>query len=134
MPLNLAEIREIFREYDIRGVYPAQINEELARAVAGTLAEKVFKRGKIVVGHDARQSSPSLYEEIVGTLKNYPNLEVIEAEMVTTPMLHFLIGHLAADGGIMITASHNPKEHNGIKVTDRQMIPIGGRDLLKLLA
>jgi phosphomannomutase len=134
MSFDLAESKEIFKEYDIRGIYPSQINEELAEEIAEVLAEKIFIKGKVVVGHDTRHSSPSLYKITTQTLRKYKNLEIIEAGMVTTPMLHFLVNHLGACGGIIITASHNPKEYNGIKVLNGKMIPVGGKDILKLLA
>ena len=133
MDFSSARNKEIFREYDIRGVYPDQINEELTESVAKALAENVFIKGKVVVGHDARHSSPSLYKTALQTLGTYDSLDIIEAGMVTTPMLHFLVSHLEACGGIIITASHNPKEHNGIKVLNGEMMPVSGKDILKLL-
>jgi phosphomannomutase len=128
------ENKEIFREYDIRGIYPDQINEGLVSVITEALAQKVFKKGDVVIGHDARLSSPQLYKVALRALGKYKDLKVIEAGMITTPMLNFLIVHLEACGGMMITASHNPGEYNGIKAINQGAAPISGKDILKFLS
>lgn len=131
--------RKIFKAYDVRGKYPSEINEaaveEIARAVAGHFG----KRAKIVVGHDARLSSPSLYKSVLKSLKansslaGQAKLKAIPAGIMTTPMLYFLVNELDADGGIMVTASHNPKEYNGLKVVGKKARPISGKEIQKLI-
>lgn len=120
----------IFRAYDIRGIYPEEVNRELAKDVAITLSDKFFGEGVIVVGRDIRIGSEEMYEEAVSALKEQSR-EVIEAGVITTPMLTFLVNDLDAAGGMMITASHNPKEYNGIKMLKEKGSPISGEDIKK---
>ena len=89
---------------------------------------------RIVVGHDARLSSPTLYRAAIKGLRatDY-RLQLIKVGLATTPMLTFLVHHFKAAGGIMITASHNPKEYNGIKVVGKNAEPIGGKEIYKLV-
>jgi len=125
--------KEVFSKFDIRGMYPDKVEEELVKVVAKTLAEKVFKKGKVILGMDARLSSPSLYKaakEVLATLKE---IELIEANLITTPMLTFLVNDLSARGGMMITASHNPKEYNGIKATRAGGEPISGEEIFDMI-
>jgi len=128
----------IFKAYDIRGRYPKEINEEvvakIAREVRGRLGG-----GKIVVGHDARLSSPALYKSVLQSLKikkflpagRQVKFKIEAVGLATTPMLYFLVNKLKAAGGIMITASHNPKEFNGLKIVGKKAIPIGGAEIKK---
>lgn len=106
---------KIFKAYDIRGKYPAELNEEAAQIITKALAEKVFKQGEVVVAHDARLSSPALHEAVLGVLRGF-KFKIHEVGLATTPMFYFLVADLKASGGIMITASHNPKEYNGLKI------------------
>lgn len=129
----------IFGAYDIRGKYPNEINEKVVGEIIPAIFKvlKVKKSGaKIVVGHDVRLSSPSLYKAVIRTLKslqtkNY-KLQTITAGMITTPMLYFLVNKLKAAGGIMITASHNPKNYNGLKVVGHKATPISGKEIYGL--
>lgn len=118
----------MFRAYDIRGIYPTEVNIELVKRVTEVLAEKFFDAGAVVVGYDVRTGSEELYKEAVRTLQAHGR-EVVEAGMITTPMLTFLIHSGHAAGGMMITASHNPKEYNGIKMAGRDGLPIGGAEV-----
>jgi phosphomannomutase len=100
-------------------------------AVGSALA-KYWKNGRVILGHDARLSSPSLYgilREVFGADKNF---EVEEVGLMTTPMLYFLKNKLKAVGGIMVTASHNPKEYNGMKVMGKRGI-MNGKEIQKLV-
>ena len=126
--MNVME--NIFRTYDIRGVYPSEINSELAERVAICLAKKFFDEGSVVIGHDSRIGSKELYKTVKKTLRRLGR-KVIDANLITTPMLTFLMDETNAAGGIMITASHNPKEYNGIKMIKKGMIPISGVDIQK---
>jgi len=114
---------KIFRANDVRGIYPSEINEQIVYEIAGSI-KKLFKT--VVVGHDARLSSPSLYEAVIEALKGK---EVFEAGLITSPEMYFLVNELKADGGIMITASHNPKEYNGLKIMGKNAVPMSGKDV-----
>src|SRR3989338_6783075 len=126
----------IFKAYDIRGAYPDEINEKTVEIIASAVAKKFS--GKIVVGYDARLSSPALYKAALSgfsnsyrTNKTYKSDSLIKAGLITTPMLYFLVNKLKASGGIMITASHNPKNFNGLKVVGPKAAMISGTDILK---
>lgn len=117
--------RDIFKSYDIRGIYPNQINEEVVEQLAPVFL-KIFKKGKIVVGYDARHSSPILYKAL---LRSLAGREVIALGMAPTELVYFAVERLKAAGGLMITASHNPKRYNGIKVIRRGGEAISGREI-----
>lgn len=121
----------IFKAYDIRGKYPLEINEGAVSYIVNGLAGH-FKKGVFVVGHDARLSSPALYKTVLQSLKIKNSKSKIEAVgLVTTPMLYFLVNRLKAVGGLMVTASHNPKEYNGLKVVGARAEMISGKEVLK---
>ncbi|MDO8504253.1 MAG: hypothetical protein Q7S36_00165 [Candidatus Liptonbacteria bacterium] len=125
--------KSIFKAYDIRGKYPGEINEGVAKKVASALA-RYFKKGEIIVGHDARLSSPKLYRAVVSSLKKEnPKLKVIKVGLITTPLLYFLVAKTDATAGIAVTASHNPKEYNGLKVVGRNAAAISGKEIWNLL-
>lgn len=108
----------IFREYDLRGIYPEDITEDVAYTLGKSFGTyiKQFGHEKTVVGHDNRLSSPSLSEALIkGILET--GVDVINLGLVTTPMYYFAKYHLEIYSGIMITASHNPKEYNGFKMS-----------------
>jgi len=124
---------EVFKAYDIRGRYPDEINEEVVAAVGEALA-RYFRRGKIVLGRDGRLSSPSLHQALKKSLViSHKSLVIIDAGLMTTPMLYFLVNHFRAAGGIMVTASHNPKEYNGLKVVGPKAEMISGEEILSLI-
>lgn len=123
--------KSIFRAYDIRGKYPKEINEESVTEIIPAIIN-ILKPKIIVVGHDTRLSSPSLYRAAIKELTtNNLRPTTIEVGVATTPMFYFLVNRLKADGGIMITASHNPKEYNGIKIVGKNASPISGKEILK---
>ena len=125
--------KSIFKAYDIRGKYPKEINEEVAEKIASALA-RYFKKGEIVVGHDARLSSPRLYRAVIGAIKKEnPKLSIIKLGLITTPLLYFLVNRVGATAGIVVTASHNPKEYNGLKVVGRDAEPLNGKEIWKLV-
>ncbi len=102
----------IFRAYDIRGTYPDQLNEAIAEKIGkafGTLVQ-----GTIAVGYDARTSSPGLQQAVIAGLMS-TGARVIDIGEVPTPLLYFAVAHWKLDGGLMVTASHNPGSYNGIK-------------------
>ncbi len=107
----------IFRAYDIRGKYPEEINREIVFKI-GCAFGKFITGKKIVVGSDARESSPELKQALVGGLTK-AGKEVIDIGFSTTPMFYFAVNHLGADGGVMVTASHLGKEYNGLKLVEK---------------
>jgi len=125
----------IFKAYDIRGKYPSEINEGIVGEIVGKFIANQLTRLKsknlnIVVGHDTRLSSPKIYSSLRNSLKilNF-KLKIIPVGISTTPMLYFLVNKHEADFGIMITASHNPKEYNGIKIVGKNAKPISGKEV-----
>lgn len=109
--------KNIFREYDIRGVYPTQINEEVAYTVGrsyGSYIQEKLKRNICGVGRDNRLSSPQLSKELIkGIIDSGCN--VIDFGLVTTPMYYYACLKANVIIGVMVTASHNPKDDNGFK-------------------
>lgn len=123
---------KIFKTYDIRGKYPSEINEAAISEIAAAIEKKFRFRGKLVIGYDARLSSPALYRAVLKGLGFHPYI-LYPAGLITTPMLYFLVNKLKADGGIMVTASHNPKEYNGLKIVGKNGRPVSGKEIQSLL-
>jgi len=120
----------IFRAYDIRGVYPTQISEGTAYRIARNI-KRVFGTARaIVIGRDGRLSSPALHEGLVEGLR-VAGIKVIDVGVTTWPSMAFFVPRMNSQGGIMITASHNPSEFNGFKGIDKSGIPLGGGQMLK---
>ncbi len=120
----------IYRAYDIRGRYPSELNEPVAETIARALSKSFFKKGPVVVARDARESSPALYEAVI---KGLEGREIITVGPSTTPMFYFFTAARKAAGGIMITASHNPPEWNGLKMVGPKASPINGFDVKKIV-
>ena len=108
--------KEIFREYDIRGIYPSELNEETAYLIGRAFGTKLHELNikSTVVGYDNRLSSVSLEENLVKGLKEC-EIHVKRLGLVTTPMCYYAANYLGDNSSMMITASHNPKEYNGLK-------------------
>jgi phosphomannomutase len=134
----------IFKAYDIRGIYPTDINEEVVKKIASVCldffdGDEKSGDGMVVIAHDGRHGSTELARAAKAGLlaaaheKNGRLLEIKEIGLATTPMFYFLVHHLSAEGGIMVTASHNPKEYNGLKIVRRGAEMISGTDLLAAL-
>jgi len=122
----------IFKAYDIRGRYPQELDEVVAEQIAAVLA-CYFRQGRVIVARDARLSSPALYRAVLrGLVKHNDRLVIHRVGLATTPMFYFLTRRLKAAGGIMITASHNPKEYNGLKVMGLKGKLISGKDTEKI--
>ena len=109
---------QIFREYDIRGIADRDLTDEAVRAIGHAFAQRMSERGKkvIAVGRDVRLSSPRIRNALVQGLLDQ-GARVIDVGQVPTPALYFAILNLKADGGVMVTGSHNPIEYNGIKLS-----------------
>lgn len=115
---------DIFRSYDIRGIYPEEINEEITQKLALTFI-KFLKPEKIIIGRDCRLSSPSLFKVLSETMREN-GVWVIDIGLCSTPLFYWAIQSEKTDGGIMISASHNPKNYNGFKLYRQEAIPISG--------
>jgi phosphomannomutase len=116
--------RNMFKAYDVRGTYPAEVNEEAARAIgAGFVAYLQAKR--IAVGRDMRLSSPALAQAFIDGATSQ-GADVVDYGMIPTDLLYFAVATDELDGGVQITASHNPKQYNGMKMVRREAFPLSG--------
>ena len=113
-----------FKAYDVRGIYPAELDEEGAYAIGRAYAEQ-FEPASIAVGRDMRLSSPAMQEAFVRGAAE-AGVDVLDVGMIGTEMLYYAVGELGLDGGATITASHNPKEYTGAKIVRRGALPVGG--------
>jgi phosphomannomutase len=114
----------IFKAYDIRGLYPGEIDEAAVRNIGRGFAA-YLKPGRIGVTRDMRVSSPALCAAFVeGVLEQ--GVDVVEYGMAPTDMMYFAVVHDRLDGGAQITASHNPKQYNGIKMVRSGALPLSG--------
>lgn len=121
-----------FKAYDIRGRVPAELNEELAYRIGRAFVEQ-FGARQVVVGRDVRLSGPMLRDALVRGLTD-GGCSVVDIGVCGTEMVYFATAHLKVDGGIMITASHNPQDYNGMKLVREGARPISGDSGLKELA
>ena len=103
----------IFKSYDVRGIYPAQINADVAYG-AGRAFVAFTNARTVAIGRDMRPSGPELFAAFARGA-NEGGADVVDIGMVSTDALYFTVGKFGYDGGVMITASHNPKEYNGLK-------------------
>ncbi len=121
---------EIFKAYDIRGVYPSDVNEGVAYDIGLAYAEMRRKETgregglQIVVGSDMRLSSPALKEKLIKGLTD-GGMDVVDIGLAATPTFYFAVAHYKYDGGILVSASHNPREYNGFKLVREKASPIG---------
>lgn len=125
----------IFKAYDIRGIYPDDINEDAIYNIGRAIVCHT-KADNIVVGKDIRLSSDALEEKLIAGIIDQ-GANVIKIGQATTPMVYYASGKLAVDVGIIITASHNPAEYNGLKLCLKNAVPIGegaGMEEIKALA
>ena len=137
----MGNLDDIFKAYDIRGMYPDAVNEDIAWKVgyaAGQFLRSLlsgYDRGqasanRLVVGRDMRPHGASLASHLMeGILAS--GLSCVDLGMVDTPMVYFAINHLGTCGGIQVTASHNPIEYNGFKISGQKARPIGENTGLK---
>lgn len=110
----------IFKSYDIRGIYPTEINEDTVSQIAKSIYKFIADRKNkvnptILIGQDMRVSSPSLFEVVKRSLTE-AGAKVIDAGLVSTPTFYYGVFSKNYDGGMQISASHNPKEYNGVKI------------------
>jgi phosphomannomutase len=114
----------VFKAYDVRGVYPSELDEEGAYRVARAYAEH-FEPASVAVGRDMRLSSPTVAASVIDGIAD-AGADVADLGLVGTEMLYHAVGELGLDGGICVTASHNPKEYTGMKIVRRGALPVGG--------
>ena len=115
----------IFKAYDIRGIYGTDLDEDIFYKIARAYARFLGSPKSIVVAHDCRKSSDSLFAAFARGL-NDVGVDVIDIGLASTPMSYFANGTLKPDGSVMITASHNTKEWNGCKLCRANAVPISG--------
>ncbi|MFU8819753.1 MAG: phosphomannomutase, partial [Desulfurivibrio sp.] len=123
MPENL-ELPACFKAYDIRGRVPDQLDADLAYRIGLAFAAHLKPR-RVVIGCDIRLSSPELTAALGRGLRE-SGVEVLKLGLCGTEEIYFATDHLGADGGIMVTASHNPADYNGMKLVRHGSRPISG--------
>ena len=115
---------KVFKAYDIRGIYGTELDEEGAYAIGRAYVEQ-FEPGRIAVGRDMRLSSPAMAAALIRGAVD-AGCDVLDLGLVGTEMVYFAVGDLDLDGGVAVTASHNPKEYTGMKIVRRGALPVGG--------
>ena len=114
----------IFKAYDVRGLYPSEVNEEAARQIGGAFVA-YLQAGRIAVSRDMRLSSPSIAAAFIEGARAQ-GADVVDYGMLATDMMYYAVARDGHDGGAQITASHNPKQYNGIKLVRREAFPLSG--------
>jgi phosphomannomutase len=119
----------IFRAYDVRGIYPSELNEEVASEI-GKIFVGYTKAKKVAIGRDCRLSSPSIFRALTRGITDSGS-DVYDIGKVPTECVYFSVGFYGYDAGIMITASHNPKEYNGLKMVKKNGEFVRGSEIGK---
>lgn len=114
----------IFKAYDIRGLAPQELDASMGRKIGRSLVDLLDAK-TLVVGQDVRVTSPEIADAVVEGMRD-GGCDVIRIGLASTPMAYFAIGTLDCDGGLVVTASHNPGEYNGMKLCRRGSVPISG--------
>ncbi|MEI6690775.1 MAG: phosphomannomutase/phosphoglucomutase [bacterium] len=119
---------KVFKAYDVRGIYPTQINSEFAYKLGFAYADLRQKEESredltVVVSRDMRLSSPELSSSLINGLLD-SGVNVVDIGIVSTPTMYFAVGYLNLDGGIQVSASHNPKDDNGFKLVRKNGVPV----------
>jgi phosphomannomutase len=115
---------KVFKAYDVRGVYPTELDEDGAYRIGRAYVD-VFEPRRIAVGRDMRVSSPAMADALIRGAAD-GGADIVDIGMVGTEMVYFAVGEQALDGGVAVTASHNPKEYTGMKIVRRGALPVGG--------
>lgn len=119
----------IFKAYDVRGIYPSQIDGEVARRIGRAFVDYLGAR-RVSVGRDARLSSPEIAAGFVEGARSQ-GCAVVDIGAVGTDMLYHHVASRGLDGGAIVTASHNPREWNGVKMVRRGALPLSGEAGIK---
>jgi len=130
---HLSTIMPCFTNYDIRGKVPSQLNENIAYLLGRAYAEIIKPNGSIAVGYDIRLTSPILSKQVIKGL-NHAGINTLDLGLCGTELTYFAAGSGKSAGSIMITASHNPKEYNGMKLVKANAIPISAETGLREIA
>lgn len=127
--------KNIFRGYDIRGIYPSELDEDTVYTIGLGFGSYIKEKGKTscVIGHDNRLSSPSLYQALQEGIKQ-TGINIISLGLCTTPMYYYACIKLNTFSGVMVTASHNPKEDNGLKFAFDESGNCKGQEIQDFLA
>ncbi len=125
-------IKSIFREYDIRGIFPDELNEDSIAKIAESIAHKCHKESvdEVVIARDGRLSGPSLLQSLQESLNKH-GINTINIGLATSPLLYYAAKKQASKSGIIITGSHNPKNYNGIKLVIDDK-PVSGTEIFEL--
>jgi phosphomannomutase len=115
---------KVFKAYDVRGIYPDELDEAGAETIGRAYVEQ-FEPRRMAVGRDMRLSSPAMQEALMRGAAS-AGADVVDLGLIGTEMLYFAVGSLGLDGGLTVTASHNPKEYTGMKIVRRGALPVGG--------
>ena len=115
---------KVFKAYDVRGIYPHELDEDGGYAIGRAYVEH-FEPRRIAVGRDMRLSAPQMAQATIAGARD-GGADVVDLGMAGTEMVYFAVGELGLDGGIAVTASHNPKEYTGMKIVRRGALPVGG--------
>src|ERR671921_2432475 len=116
----------IFKAYDIRGVYPDSLDENVAGDIGRAFVKSLDLQGsRVVVARDMRLSGEALEKAFIEGVTE-AGADVLDIGLVSTDALYFAVGHLGEPGGAMITASHNPKDYNGFKLCREDAIALSG--------
>lgn len=113
----------IFKAYDIRGIYPDQLNKELAYKIAQGYVEVIKPQGKVLVGRDVRLHSEEIQKALIEGLTD-AGVNVVDVGLISTDMSYFGVGHFNYAGALVATASHNPAEYHGVKMTAAGVVPV----------
>lgn len=127
----------IFKAYDVRGIYPDELNEDIAYCIARAYAmllqqENPGKHLTLVVGRDMRVSSPALAERVIAGLID-SGVKVVDIGLVSTPTYYFAVAQGGYDGGMQVSASHNPGQYNGLKLVRANAKPVGAGNGMEAL-
>lgn len=124
--------RSIFKAYDIRGTVPDQLTADIAYRIGNSLAGRL-KPTSLAVGRDMRESSEEMFDALTAGILDR-GVDVVDLGMISTDALYFAVGRFGYDGGVMITASHNPRNYNGFKVCRKNAVPLSGAEGLDVVA
>lgn len=113
----------IFKSYDIRGIFPDQINAGIAYRIAQGFVKQFNPQGKVLVGNDVRIHSEELKNALAQGLVD-AGVDVVDVGLISTDMSYFGVGYYKFAGGLQATASHNPPEYHGVKLTGVGVTPI----------
>ncbi len=114
----------VFKAYDVRGVHPTQLDEDGAYRIGRGYVEE-FEPRRIAVGRDMRLSAPAMAAALIEGAAD-GGADVLDLGLVGTEMVYYAVGELGLDGGVCVTASHNPKEYTGMKIVRAGALPVGG--------